>query len=860
VQHPVQTYALAGVGAARTRLDAAAARGLSRFVGRDAELAALDTALGRAATGGQVVAVVADAGLGKSRLCREFADICRARGMTVTVGAGVAQSHTVPLLPVLEMLREYFGITDSDDGRAAREKVAGRLLLLDDTFRDALPVVFDFLGVADPENLPPAQMTPEARQRALFATIARLVGAASDERPGLIVVEDLHWLDPGSEAFLRNLVDALPATRTLIVVNFRPEYHGDWMRRSYAQQLPLAPLDADAIAELVSALIGTDPSLAGLPELIAAHTAGNPFFIEEVVRRLVEDGSLVGAAGAYRLAHPIEQLDIPPTVQALLAARIDRLGACEKKVLQAAAVAGHEFSEPVLRRVSEVEEQRLRDALDTLSRAELVYERTLYPVAEYAFKHPLTAEVAYRSQLGARRATLHARAAQAIEEVYPDRLDELAAVISHHWEQAFDPLAGAQWGARAAAWAGQSNPTDALRYWRRVRDLLTGRHDDPEAAPLVLGACIWILQFGWRLGIDDAEVEDVFSEARELAAGNTWAQAAVAGAHGIARGMVGDVPGALRSSEEARRLADEAGDVGLRMSVGTTYWLGLSGDYEHALEDLESNLEAAGSDFALGREILGFSIVIWSDLFRAVILSETGRLAEARAAYQRAERLAVEHDDVETLGWVEGNYGALALLTGEPGDAVAHARNGVQIAERLGSSFSRATAYWGLAAAYASREEWTESLAAAEETARITAEHRTGIQYGGTRQAAVARAKRHLCDFAGAREAAAAGVDMAVRCGTPTMEVESRLELALAIMRDRPSEARAELELALETAERLGNVFVPWIHEALGDLARLHDRNEAAPRHYELARTAFERQGATGHLRRVSERLAALTV
>ncbi|MEA2404678.1 MAG: hypothetical protein QOE08_1325, partial [Thermoleophilaceae bacterium] len=317
VQEPVTTFALLGVGAARTRLDAAMARGLSRFVGRADEMAALEAALARVeegGQGGQVVGVVAEPGLGKSRLCHEFAERCRARGIQVTVGSGTAHGRRVPLLPVLEMLRDYFGIQDGDDGLVARAKVAGRLLLLDDEFRDALPVVFDFLGIPDPDRPVPDGMGPQARQRALFAALRRLVHARAGEGPGLLVVEDLHWLDPGSDEFLRNLVESMPGARTMLVVNFRPEYRAHWMQKSYFQQLPLVPLGAAAVADLVEALLGRDPSLDGVAELIAARTGGNPFFVEEVVQGLIESGTLVGCQGAYKLARSIEEIEIPATV------------------------------------------------------------------------------------------------------------------------------------------------------------------------------------------------------------------------------------------------------------------------------------------------------------------------------------------------------------------------------------------------------------------------------------------------------------------------------------------------------------------------------------------------------------------
>jgi AAA ATPase-like protein len=649
VREPVHAFGLTGVGEARTRLDARGVRGLSRFVGREAELAELEAALARVEEGGQVVGVVAEAGVGKSRLCQEFAERCRERGLRVTVGGGVAHGRRIPLLPVIEMLRGYFEIGRDDDPAAAREKVAGRLLLLDEGFRDALPVLFDFLGVPDPDRRVPVQMAPEARQRALFGAVRRLVHAAAEEGPGVLVVEDLHWLDPGSQAFLGSLVDSLPGARTLVVVNFRPEYRAEWMQRSYFERLPLVPLGRDAIAELVRALVGSDPSLDGVCELIAERTGGNPFFIEEVVQGLVEDGGLVGARRAYRLGHAIEEIKIPDTVQAVLAARIDRLPQREKAVLQQAAVLGREFSAPVLERVADLEEHHLTEALESLASAELVYERALYPEARYAFKHPLTQEVAYASQLRERRARTHAAAAVALEALYPDRHDELAAVLSSHWEQAQEPLRAAEWGARAAAWTGQSQAAEALAHWRRVRGLVGDERGVPEAAGLALGACLGILRFGSRLGLADAEVEQIYAEARELAAAteSKSALAAVFGAYGLACGAMGRLEEAIASGQEAKSLAEEAGDLELQVSVGPGLWFAVAGRNREALTAFDRVLEVTDGDVRLGRRINGVSAAIFATFYRGQVLAEMGSLREARAALDDALRLATEHDDID---------------------------------------------------------------------------------------------------------------------------------------------------------------------------------------------------------------------
>ena len=255
-------------------------------------------------------------------------------------------------------------------------------------------------------------------KRSFLDLIRRLARARSTREPAVLLFEDLHWFDRASDGYIENMVaEVAPGNRTLVLLNFRPEYHAAWMQRSYYHQLPLLPLGPEAIAELFADLLGTDPSLQGLRERIRERTGGNPFFIEETIQSLAEAGSLVGTRGAYRLATPAEKIGVPASVQSVLAARLDRLPEREKQVLQTSSVIGKTFSEPILRRVADLGDGDLPAALHALTSAEFLYQEALYPQAVYTFKHPLTQEVAYRSQLAERRARVHASVARAIEEL-----------------------------------------------------------------------------------------------------------------------------------------------------------------------------------------------------------------------------------------------------------------------------------------------------------------------------------------------------------------------------------------------------------------------------------------------------------
>ena len=439
---PVEVYELIGTGARRSRLAAAATRGLTRFVGRDAELEQLRQALGRAAAGhGQVVAIVGEPGVGKSRLVWEVTHSHRVHGWLVLQAGSVSYGKATSYLPVIDLLKSYFAIDDRDGPRAVREKMTGKLLTLDRAQEASLPALLALLDVpsgdASWDGLDPRQR----RQRTLHA-LKQLLMRESQVQPLLLVFEDLHWIDSETQALLDGLVESLPAARLLLLVNYRPEYQHLWGSRTYYTQLRLDPLPPETAEELLGALLGSDAGLEPLKRMLIARTEGNPLFLEESVRALVETGALAGERGAYRLARPLPAIEVPATVQAILAARIDRLAPDDKALLQTASVIGKDVPFALLQATAALAEDELRGAIGRLQAAEFLYETSLFPDLEYTFKHALTHEVAYGSLLQDRRRHLHGEIVAAIERLYPDRLGEHTDRLGHHafraerWETA----------------------------------------------------------------------------------------------------------------------------------------------------------------------------------------------------------------------------------------------------------------------------------------------------------------------------------------------------------------------------------------------------------------------------------------
>jgi class 3 adenylate cyclase/tetratricopeptide (TPR) repeat protein len=864
LSEPIHVFELEGVGELRTRLDVSRARGLSRFVGRAEETETLERALTRAIEGkAQVVGVVGDAGVGKSRLCFEFVDRCRARGLRVRETHGVAHGKSIPFLPVLDFLRGFFGVTERDRDEEARRKIAGTLLLLDRELTETLPLLFEFLGVPDPKQ-PAPRMDPEARQRNLFALVRRTLQARRREEPGVILIEDLHWFDGGSEAFLEVLVEAVPGTRTLLAVNFRPEYHAGWMQKSYYQQLALLPLGAAEIKELLDHLLGRHSSLEGLAGHIQARTGGNPFFIEELVQSLVESGSLEGTQGAYRLKKSVEEVALPASVQAVLGARIDRLQEREKHLLQTASVIGKEFAEPVLKRVAELPDIDLAESLRALTRAEFIYEHSLYPELEYAFKHRLTQEVAYRSQLGDRRGRIHAAVGRAIEELYPEKLDERAALLAHHWESAGEQLEAARWHARAGEWTGLRDPGEALRHWRQARSLLEEVPASPETVGLGLMARIQILNFGWRLGLSEDESAKVFTEGKALAeqTANPHTQAILLFTYSAIKALGGQPEESLRLGMEALRLAEEAGDPGLKLvlRVGAAYSLMNLGRLREALPFVDKNLETAPGDPRLGAEIAGFSPYIQTFILRSMILTFMGHPKDARRDLDRTLQLAQEHGDTEIVGWSHGWYVGLAETSGETQGILDHARRALEISEKIGSAFSRAAARWSLGLAHKMDKEWTKAREALEGALNIVRESRTGLLIEGRLLSYLAEIYLNLDQERLARETADEGIAVHRRHHTKLYECPAHLAKAHVLSCTEGARSRDAIEAALAQARSLvqeteAKCWEPFIHEECAELARLLGDDATHQRELREAHRLFTEMEATGHAARLAKEL-----
>ncbi|MGC2491804.1 adenylate/guanylate cyclase domain-containing protein [Candidatus Binatus sp.] len=432
VSETVNVYEVTGLGPLRTRLQRSAGRGLTKFVGREREMEVLARATDQARAGrGQIVAAMAEAGTGKSRLFFEF-KVKNQSGWMVLETFSVSHGKASAYFPVIDLLHNYFKITGDDDERSRRAKVIGAVLALDRALEDTLPYLFALLGIIEGDD-PLAQMDAQVRKRRTLDAIKRILLRESLNQPLMVIFEDLHWIDEETQAFLNLLADSIGTAKILLLLNYRPEYSHQWGSKTYYTQLRLDPLGKESADEMLSAMLGDGAELAPLKRLIVEKTEGNPFFMEETVQVLLDESALMREGSSVRLTKALGELKIPPTVQAILAARIDRLPSDEKDLLQTLAVIGREFPMSLIRRVVAKSDDELNRMLNDLQLGEFIYEQPAVGDVEYTFKHALTQEVAYNSLLMERRRALHDRAGNAIEAIYADSLDDHLAELAHHF-------------------------------------------------------------------------------------------------------------------------------------------------------------------------------------------------------------------------------------------------------------------------------------------------------------------------------------------------------------------------------------------------------------------------------------------
>ena len=696
VTRGVEAYELTGTTAARTRVQARAARGLTPLVGRQSEVELFNKLVEQTvARRGQILAMVGEPGMGKSRLVHEFTRHQLSPAWLVLEAASVSYGKATPHLPLIEMLRRYFQITDRDGSENIQERVVTQVLELDNMLKDTTPPILSLLGALPDERHPATEggqdwlsqrqdlidmvkrfgtMDPQQRRRSTFDALKRLLIRESQRQPLLLVFEDLHWIDSETQAFLDSLVESLPMARILLLVDYRLEYSHAWGDKSYYTQLRVNPLQATSAEELLQHLLGHNKDLAPLKQLLIQRTEGNPFFAEESVRSLLEAGVLVGEKGAYRPGLRIDEIRIPSTVQNVVADRIDRLPMEEKRVLQTAAVIGVIVPFNLLQAVAEVGDEELRLYLTHLQTAEFIYETNLFPELEYSFKHAITSEVAYGALLRVRKVALHSQILKAIEERAGDNDQDQLETLAHHafcgesWDKAvsYSREAGAKAMSRSALREARSWYEQAFE---ALKHIPAGREKLGQQIDLHLDLRNVLFLLGDLTGVAE-HLHAAESLAETLGERRRWVRTLnfLNSYYGIA----GDPERAVQYGERA--LALIGADDEPSLSAVAHYYLGAAynkmGHYSQAIEVLKRGMqtvEGPRRHERYGTTVI-LSVICRSHLMQC--LAAVGSFSEGVPHGEEGIKIAEELDHPVSLIYVNCSLGVLFLIQGETDKAI----------------------------------------------------------------------------------------------------------------------------------------------------------------------------------------------
>ena len=701
---PMEVLLLVGTGFATRRFQVTEARGLTRFVGREFEVDTLSAALREARAGrGRVVAVVGEPGVGKSRLYWEFLRVPREEGWLVLESSSVSYGKARPYLPVIDLLRTYFHLQDREEQEETARKITGRLGTLGESMgrhAAALLALFDLpAGDRQWELLDP----PQRRQRTLQA-IRDLFVAESLNQPLVLLFEDLHWIDSETQALLDSLRGTVTTARILLLVNYRPEYQLGWGSKGAFTELRIEPLETQSAEALLQSLLGQNASVAPLMPLLIARTSGNPFFLEESVRTLAETGVLEGAVGAYRLAKPLGVIQVPPTVQSMLAARIDRLPPEEKRLLQCASAIGKFVPLPLLKAVVEAPGDVLPRGLVALQASELLFESSLYPETEYSFKHALTHEVTYGSLLHEQRRTLHLRILEALEGLAGPRIDEHVEQLAHHafrgeaWDKGLMYFRRA--GERAAA---RPAPREAVAYFEQALAALAQLPEGRETIQTAVDIRFDLRNELFALGELD-RIERYLGEAAVLAEkiGDHRRLGWVAAYRSHYFLRAGDEAQALTSARRAVELGKRSQDFALQT---TTVLLGLayygSGDFTSANACLREIVAALDGDRARDRFRWAAYPAVTGRAYLAGSLAEVGEFAEAARHAEAGLRHAEALEHAFSLGQAHVGLGLVHLRRGDFAAAVDVFEAGLRLCETRDVDALRPTMEAGVGYGYA---------------------------------------------------------------------------------------------------------------------------------------------------------------
>ena len=684
-EEAVEAYELLEPTQVATRIEAAIVRGLTRFVGREREMSTLKEAFDKAKAGsGQIVGLVGEAGVGKSRLLFELKQMLPEGHYTYLEGRCLHYGGSMPYLPFLDVIKAYFGIEEGDREYIIKKKMSDKVAQLDEKLKGILPPLEDILSLKI-EDEAYLKLDPPAKRVKIFEAIRDLLMRESQNRPLVLAVEDLHWIDKTSEEFLGYLIGFLANARIMLILLYRPEYTHQWASKSYYRQIGVDQLSLTSSAELVQSILEEGEVVPELRELILNRSAGNPLFMEEFTHTLLENGSIGRKDHQYILTRKAAEIQVPDTIQGIIAARMDRLDDNMKRTMQVASVIGRDFAFRILQTITGMREE-LKSYLINLQGLEFIYEKSLFPELEYIFKHALIQEVAYNSLLIKRRKEIHERIGRAIEEIYADRLEEFYEMLAHHYSKADNPekaymylkLSGDKATKNYAKW-------EALAFYQGAIDLLSRQPDTEEYKRK--GVEIRLLMSTPMRYLTYPEgslpiLEDGERLSREL--GDEESLAQFLSLLSLHHGFKGDAQRGLKYAEECFMKAEKRQDVDLVASIGLQLCTNYSG-----LGEYWKVAEVAPSVIALiertGRQLelfnWGWNVYAAMHAMHGMALVYLGDFEGAEAPYEKGLRFAQEIKDLHCIGFVEHLFACGCLQRGNGRKAIAHEESAIKHCE-----------------------------------------------------------------------------------------------------------------------------------------------------------------------------------
>jgi adenylate cyclase len=843
IEEPVEVYELVAADTLKTRLERNLARGDSPFIGRDEEFSTLLNALERVREGtGQVVAVVGNAGIGKSRLCHEFTHLCERNGVAVHRATGVTYGNAVPMLPAQTLLKSRLGLTPKASLSEIKQRVHD--VLHDESQPHVVPFVLDFLGVADAGAIAPEKVM--ALREPMLDELSKFLPHTNE--PQILLIEDLHFLDPNSREFVERLCSQVPKHRTLLLLNYRPDYISEWLIPFLDEQIAVSALTAQQLEKLATNLLGCDDSLEGVAKKIRERASGNPFFVEEAVQALAESGHLQGSRGKYQLVQPINEWPVPDTVHALLAARMDRLPEAHKTLLQSASVIGQEFAPGLLAELAEMEVLACEEPLMALEDAGFVHQRGGGELAEFAFCHPLMQEVAYQTQLESRRAQAHGRLAQVLEARHPltSQPTPTAPRIAHHWQAAAQWQKAGAWNLHAARYFATRDMMRMLEHCRAAQLNLDRASLTDEVLKQRIAARAMLIRMAQFTPVTVEEVDLAYAQAQRMAqeCGDIASMIELMISYSNESLHRGDAAEAARLCGDAVRLCikHELREMVVRFRLALLITHTSAGRPREgiALADEATGTgwrtEAVSEDNFMSRAYYG-TLRMWM-----------GHLKESAACLESALEYAEREDRVAS--WMQAQFVDMSWFTGNIEPALPAARRAHERAQSAGSLFFTALTLRALGLAHLLNNQTQEAIEYLEQALPLVAPGAFAHQFEANHLVTLADAYLQTGRLDDAAHTVDRALESATRSGSRVWELRALIGLlALPVTADRRPRAIAGLQRAEELIHESGlEGFLPrlWLahaHWAQGDSQR---RDYLAK-----ASAEFERMGASGHVARM---------